>query len=65
MIIKFPKIEVKLCNYGFKGGFMSILKYSSMESMRQEFYEMYPKTDEFEYNKDSCDIALLWKTALA
>ena len=44
---------------------MSILKYSSMESVRQEFYEMYPGTDEFEYNKDSCDIPLLRKTTLA
>ena len=36
-----------------------------MEFVRQEFYEMHPSTDEFEYNKDSCDIPLLRKTALA
>ena len=38
-----------------------------MESVRQEFNEMYPGTDEFEYNKDSgdTDIPLLRKTAFA
>ena len=52
-------------NYSFKGGFTSTLKYSSMEIVRQEFYEMYPGIDEFEYNIDSGGIPLLRKTAFA
>ena len=52
-------------NYGFKGGFTRTLKYSYMEIVRQEFYEMYPGIDEFEYNKDSGGIPLLRKTAFA
>ena len=44
---------------------MSTLKYPSIESVRQEFYEIYPGTDEFECNKERGDIPLLRKTAFA